>query len=130
MLRNSFFTTVSIPEVSDKINTEKSIIFNVEININPDHKIFKGHFPEQPIVPGVVYIEMIREIMEIVFEQEFLIKEASNIKFLSITNPLINTNLHFEFNIIKKDEELISVKVIISSENGAVIKFDGKFLNK
>ena len=34
------------------------------LEINPLHKIFKGHFPGQPVVPGVCMLQMGREILE------------------------------------------------------------------
>ena len=130
MLRNSFFSTVSLPQTSQNINADHPVVFKVGIRINPDHPIFEGHFPEQPIVPGVTYIEMIREIMEMVLNKELQLKEGTNIKFLAITNPLINAYLDIEFSLIQKEENLITAKVLITSENNPVIKFEGKFSNK
>lgn len=127
MLINSFFSPVNLPSSIEELNTEKTIQFSVGIKINPDHKIFEGHFPGQPIVPGVTYIEMIREIMELIYKKKFLLKEASNIKFLSITNPLLNAELTFSFSLIIKEAGVISSKIVITSINGSVIKFEGKF---
>lgn len=127
MLINSFFTPINLPQIIEGINKENPVEFSVGIRINPDHSIFEGHFPGQPIVPGVAYIEMIREIMELVLQKKLLLKEASNIKFLSITNPILNAELNFTFSLIIKEENLISSKVLITSESGSVIKFEGKF---
>ena len=127
MLINSFFTPINLPQIIEGINKENPVEFSVGIRINPDHSIFEGHFPGQPIVPCVAYIEMIREIMELVLQKKLLLKEASNIKFLSITNPILNAELNFTFSLIIKEENLISSKVLITSESGSVIKFEGKF---
>ena len=109
------------------MNKETPVEFSVGIKINPDHNIFKGHFPGQPIVPGVTYIEMIREIMELVIKKKLLLKEASNIKFLSVTNPLLNSELNVSFSLLMKEDNLMLTKVLITSKNGSVIKFNGIF---
>lgn len=128
MLINSFFTIFNLPEQIEEINSEKQVEFTVTIKINPEHSIFEGHFPGQPIVPGVTYIEMIKEIIELVLKKKLLLQEASNIKFLAITNPLQNPKLDFSFKLILKEANLLSAKLLITSENVSVIKFDGKFL--
>ena len=128
MLINSFFTIFNLPEQIEEINSEKQVEFAVAIKINPKHSIFEGHFPGQPIVPGVTYIEMIKEIIELVLKKKLLLQEASNIKFLAITNPLQNPKLDFSFKLILKEANLLSAKLLITSENVSVIKFDGKFL--
>jgi 3-hydroxyacyl-[acyl-carrier-protein] dehydratase len=127
MLINSFFNTTNLPPIIEGLNKETPVEFSVGIKINSDHNIFKGHFPGKPIVPGVTYIEMIREIMELVIKKKILLKEASNIKFLSVTNPVLNSELNVSFSLIMKEENFISTKVLITSENGSVIKFNGLF---
>jgi 3-hydroxyacyl-[acyl-carrier-protein] dehydratase len=129
MLIDSFYTLVNNPLISETINIEKPVIFSVTVKINPTHPIFKGHFPDKPIVPGVTYIEMIREIMEIVIQGKLFLVESSNIKFLSITNPLVNDELTFNFSIMLKSHNRFFSKVLVSSENSIVIKFDGIFSN-
>ena len=128
MLINSFFSIINHPENDICISDEKPIEFSVGVKVNSDHEIFRGHFPDQPIVPGVTYIEMIREILNQLLKSSLKLKEASNIKFLSITNPEINPELNFNFNLILKETNLIAAKVTVSSKNSSVIKFDGKFL--
>jgi 3-hydroxyacyl-[acyl-carrier-protein] dehydratase len=127
MLINNFFTPVQLPDYIEEITEDHKVEFSVGIKLNPHHNIFKGHFPGQPIVPGVTYIEMIREIMSAVIKKDFRLKEAASIKFLSITNPVENSDLNFAFSLALISNHLIKSRVSISSERGVVIKFDGIF---
>ena len=127
MLINDFFTPIHFSENVIEPVKDKALEFSAEIRINPEHGIFKGHFPSQPIVPGVTYVEMIKEIMELVFRKKLFLKEASSIKFLAITNPVINADLIFNFRLILKDDNSITSKVSILSDSKIVIKFDGEF---
>ena len=56
MLLGNFFTIIN-KEITDNSAT-------LLISINAAHPIFEGHFPGQPVVPGVCMIQMIKEMME------------------------------------------------------------------
>jgi 3-hydroxyacyl-[acyl-carrier-protein] dehydratase len=79
ILLNDFYTIVN-RDASD--STVRAKIF-----INRTHKIFEGHFPGLPIVPGVCMMQIIREIMEVATEKSLMITGADNMKFLSVINP-------------------------------------------
>ena len=42
-------------------------------------------------------------------------------------NDVLNAVLNFDFSLILKEENLYATKVMITSQNGSVIKFEGKF---
>ena len=58
--------------------TEEGI--SAQIKLNPKHKIFKGHFPGKPIMPGVCMIQIIKELTERSLGQELFLSVASNVK--------------------------------------------------
>ena len=41
--------------------TENSL--SILIRLNAKHSIYEGHFPEQPITPGVVQLAIIKELL-------------------------------------------------------------------
>lgn len=62
-------------------------VVKARLAINKDHRIFEGHFPGLPVVPGVCMLQMIRELMQVYAGREFKIAAADNMKFLSVINP-------------------------------------------
>jgi 3-hydroxyacyl-[acyl-carrier-protein] dehydratase len=62
-------------------------VLKARLAINKNHRIFEGHFPGLPVVPGVCMLQMIRELMEVHAEKELKIAAADNMKFLSVINP-------------------------------------------
>ena len=36
----------------------------VQVMLNPQHAIYNGHFPQQPVVPGVCMLQIIKECIE------------------------------------------------------------------
>jgi 3-hydroxyacyl-[acyl-carrier-protein] dehydratase len=57
------------------------------ITLNAAHRIFDGHFPGQPVVPGVCMMQIVREFVEQGVGAPLQITTADNMKFLSILNP-------------------------------------------
>ncbi len=48
---------------------------------------FNGHFPDRPVVPGVVQVEMTRVIAEQVLDKPLAIAEIRSAKYLSAIVP-------------------------------------------
>lgn len=74
------------------------------ITINKDHDIFKGHFPGNPVTPGVCMMQIIKELTEQVVNEKLFMKSSSNIKFMAIINPDINPDLDLILDITKTEE--------------------------
>ena len=72
MLINDFFT------ISELTNSEDTIESKVQLNAS--HKIFDGHFPGNPVTPGVVQIQIVKELLEKALEKEYVLKLS--IRFL------------------------------------------------
>jgi 3-hydroxyacyl-[acyl-carrier-protein] dehydratase len=100
--------------------------FKVEIELNPLHKIYKGHFPEFPIAPGVSLIQMIQEVLADKTNHTLELKEGSNIKFLAMINPLKENKVTISYTIVKRDKE-IDTTANISGREVTYVKFKGKF---
>jgi len=77
MLKDSFF---KIKQVEEKENT-----VHFTVSIYSGHEIFKGHFPQQPIVPGVFALQMIKECLEYIHNKKYHYSELVNCKF---SNPI------------------------------------------
>lgn len=54
MLIKDFYTVVGKTEI------ENGKVYSIKLN--PDHDVYKGHFPQRPITPGVCNILMIKEL--------------------------------------------------------------------
>src|SRR4026208_2605642 len=79
MLQEDFFTITTLQADNDSVHAV--------LEINAAHRIFEGHFPGQPVVPGVCMMQMIKEIMEKIRHRKLQITSASNMKFLSLIDP-------------------------------------------
>ncbi len=99
-------------------------VVNAEIIINKDHGIFKGHFPGNPVMPGVCMIQIIKELTEKALEVTLFMEKSSNIKFMALINPEKNPNLILALNVVKEADKY-KVKNITKMEDTVALKFNG-----
>ena len=52
------------------------------IKLNEQHPIYKGHFPQQAVVPGVCMMQLIAELTSKALKQALSIRKAQQAKFL------------------------------------------------
>ena len=118
MLLNDFFKITTL-----KNATECELI--AEIELNPNHKIYKGHFPGNPVVPGVVSVQMINEILSEHLKIKLMTSKARSIKFTSMINPKANPNLIFKINYSVTEDKNYKVIAQIFFEETVFLKFNG-----
>ena len=92
ILKNSLYT------IADK-RMEGSGIF-YQILLDKNHFIYKAHFPNVPITPGVCIIQIAKELLEDYLHEEYEISYIKNIKFLSVLSPLSTPSVAYVFDKI------------------------------
>ena len=102
-------------------------LVTANITINKHHEIFKGHFPGNPVTPGVCMMQIIKEITEKVVETKLMMISSSNIKFMAIINPEISPNLTLLLEITKTDEGY-RVKNSTSFNDTVALKLTSNFV--
>jgi 3-hydroxyacyl-[acyl-carrier-protein] dehydratase len=103
MVLKDFYKILS----EEKISDSKHII---TILINEKHEVFKGHFPGNPIMPGVCMIQIIKELTEKITEETLMIQTLSNVKFMALINPENTPELRLELDIATTEDNLVKVK--------------------
>ncbi|KQX08669.1 3-hydroxyacyl-ACP dehydratase [Flavobacterium sp. Root420] len=84
--------------------------YSITILVNEKHEIFKGHFPGNPIMPGVCMIQIIKELTEKITESTLMIQTLANVKFMALINPENNPELRLELDITTTEDNLVKVK--------------------
>ncbi|KFF28606.1 3-hydroxyacyl-ACP dehydratase [Chryseobacterium vrystaatense] len=87
--------------------------YTAYIHLNKDHDIFKGHFPGNPVTPGVCMMQIVKELTEEFTGSKLFLKTASNVKFMAIINPFETPDLKLQLDITENEED-VKVKNITS----------------
>lgn len=80
MLINNFF------EILETSGDDAKMLYTIKLD--PAHEIYSGHFPNNPITPGVVQMQLVKEILEHRYKKELKLLGMSRCKFLKILNPI------------------------------------------
>jgi 3-hydroxyacyl-[acyl-carrier-protein] dehydratase len=122
MLLNKLYTIRSLDA-----NTDGSG-FMAEINLDANHPLFAGHFPGNPILPGVCTVQIIKEVLEQSIHRSLRMTKAGNIKYLGFVNPVTMPVLMFQLQIKSGGAENIHCSAIVSSGGVSVCSFKGEFV--
>ena len=121
MLQNDFFSFTALQTEGNLVKTT--------ISLNAAHPIFKGHFPEQPILPGACMLQMVKEIVETYLNKKIRLTKALDLKYLAFIRPDQGKAFQTEIKIIDLGEQ---VNVDARFLDGAtdLFKFKGIFVFK
>jgi 3-hydroxyacyl-[acyl-carrier-protein] dehydratase len=107
MLLNDFFF------IQKSENTNGQL--KVDIRIDKKHKIFEGHFPAVPIVPGVCMMQMMKEIMEKEINRKLIVSQGDNMKFLSVINPTEHSEIQADIKYEEAADGSVNINASLFS---------------
>ena len=124
MLSGKFFDIQSFTIDESEATQQK---YHAIVSLNADHPIYQGHFPGNPVVPGVCQVQMVKELVEKAVNHSLTLFESDNIKFLLMINPQVNPQLEVNILIKPISDQQISATASIGSGSSVFLKFKGKF---
>ena len=118
MLIEGLYTVQNLEQNEEEVKAK--------VKLHKEHEVFKGHFPGNPIMPGVCMIQMIKELTEQVTGKELFLSVASNVKFMAKINPEENEVIDLALKI-SEESEFIKVKNITSYDETVALKLSTTF---
>ncbi len=119
LLKDSFYAVNSINEIDGAIQAV--------ISIDPDHAIFEGHFPGNPVTPGVVQMEIIKELLSVHFNRSLKLKSMNNCKFLAILNPQVSPEVQIKITLLPTDSDSIKISGVIAKDDLNFLKIQAEY---
>lgn len=119
MLLNDFFHISELQREGFEVKAE--------LIINADHKIFEGHFPGRPVVPGVCMMQMVKEIMEQVTGKKTSLSKAPEMKFLVVIDPGQNNRIQAVLKYSMEENGNMHVSATLMKDELIHFKFKGQF---
>lgn len=119
MLQGDFFYIT-------ELERDHSVVTAI-LRLDAGHPIFGGHFPGQPVVPGVCMMQMVKEVTEQALGKELQLVRADLLKFLAFVVPEENKTLRINLTIHSRENEETEVDAELLNEKGPCFKFRGLF---
>ncbi len=106
-LANNLYTLVALDEMTN----------SAKIALCSSSVIYKAHFPEQPITPGVCIIQMATELLETLLHIKLELSEIKNAKFLAVISPDKMTEVIYAFpkTSVNEEDQTVKATVVVSS---------------
>lgn len=118
MLQGEFFNIINISK-------EPEIL--VELELNPEHPVYKGHFAAQPVAPGVCLTQMFKEVLMHLTGKKLFLEQGDNIRFSSLLDPNVNPKAVFQVQYNQESEGLYKAKGVLVHEKTKFFTIQGKF---
>lgn len=73
--------------------------YRYQITLNPGHSVFQGHFPGNPVLPGVCMMRIIKDCASRTTGRKLRYHTIRSCKFLSVINPVETPSFLLTFSL-------------------------------
>ncbi len=95
--------------------------------VNPHHDVFRGHFPDMAVVPGVMTMEMVKNCAADVMQQPLTFQKIKECKFVQAILP--NTHSVVEVQLVlKKETAPYGITAQVRYEGEVMVKLKGELI--
>lgn len=102
MLIAQFYTLLSQ-------ETTGETAWTVNVELNPHHAIYQGHFPGNPVLPGVCTLQIIKECLEKLMGSTLQYAQVNSCKYLAVVNPTVAPRLQLNLAVKPLDDHQIQL---------------------
>ena len=95
--------------------------YSAQVGINPEDSIFSGHFPGQPVLPGVCTLAILKDCICRATEKRLIYCEMAQCKFTGMVDPSLSGILNVDF-VLAGAEEQLTVNATVSEGERVVMK--------
>lgn len=117
-LEGDFYKVIKIDQIDNS--------YKIEVELFANHSIYNGHFPQQPVVPGVCTLTIIKECIEKVHSGCISFKSIKECKYLSALIP--QEGLRITINLAIEDDDKVNATVIRVDNQQTVLKLKASLM--
>ena len=102
----------------ERVLSADDTTLHAQTRVDPDWDVFRGHFPDLPIMPGVLLIETIAQAGALILGLKGAVAEGCFVGFTGVEQA--------KFRRIVKPNDIMEIHVELSRERRGFYKFEGK----
>lgn len=87
----------------ENVSKQENGIVCFDISLNADCQVYEGHFPGEPVSPGVCNIQMIKECAEQVSGKSLFLNNLQQCRLTTLVTPIQHPQV--EVNILLEEKE-------------------------
>ena len=104
-------------------NDGNEALFNV--TLLPEYCAYQGHFPGNPVSPGVCNIQMIKECAEQIAGKQLFLGYISRCRLSAVITPQTTPHLYVRMQL-SETESLYVINAVVSDNETTYIDFKGE----
>ena len=103
--------------------TEKTLFI---ISLKPDCNVYKGHFPGNPISPGVCNVQMIKECAELIVGKPLFMHNLQHCRLTTLITPLAYPQVEVTI-FMEKKADVYQLKATIGKNEEIYLQLKAEF---
>ena len=104
-------------------NTEETETgFSARLCCDPEHPVYKAHFPGNPITPGACLLKTAGEVLQQKMGRPLYLKSSKNIKYLNILIPKEGKEVHLGFSNFMETDNGCKAQLVIADDTSVYSK--------
>ncbi len=101
--------------------------FTSTLRCNPEHLIYRAHFPGNPITPGACLLQTAGELLQRKLGRPLFLKSSKNVKYLNVLVPAEDKEVRFVFSGLAESETESKAQVTVADETQVYTKMSLTF---
>jgi len=107
--------------ITAECDTEGAVVAKVSTDVQSPW--FSGHFPGDPVLPGIAQLHMVTDCIEQVLQQQFVLRNLVRVKFKKLIRPGDVLDIHavagkkehnYTFSIQHNDQQVCSGRLVLA----------------
>lgn len=108
------------------VTGHEDFVIEARIQVNADSTVYRGHFPNFAVTPGVCQVLMIKEILQGEMDTPLRLSEAKYIKFTAMHEPGKAREINARISYTVEGSEIAVEGVLFKGET-RYLKIRGEF---
>ena len=97
------------------------------VSLNPNCNVYKGHFPEKPISPGVGNIQMIKECAELIVGKPLFMNNLQHCRLTTLITPLVYPQVEVTI-LMEKKADVYKLKAAIGKSEEIYLELKAELI--
>ncbi|MDR1102685.1 MAG: beta-hydroxyacyl-ACP dehydratase [Tannerella sp.] len=99
-----------------------------EVSLNPASAVYRGHFPDMPVAPGVCNIQMIKECVERLTGRTLRMNYLDRCRLTTLLTPQQHPDLQVHIQLLENSDTLVRAQTAIGRGEATyfTLRFDAE----